>query len=550
MFRSRAVSLCMLFVLGACVDHAPSWADFVANDMTAGTGASSDGGAAETTGHASTTDEPSSAGDEPEDTTDATSTGEAGSMASDAELVPPRILAVDVPAKVHLAGPVPVTVTTEGASLVRATLDGAELEPFTDQGGGMWTAAVPCFGAIDNGAHVLEVTATLGPLSHVWPPVMFEVAAPAPGDLAWARLGPSGSTSRRVVATPEGDAIEVGSVVIDGAPRPSIRKRRGEDGAEVWAEGTIVLDSREGAVDAVALTPGGQIWVAMNVRQADSKWRPRIVLLDAEGHEMGVEMPTEAGATVRGIASDDAGGCIAVGFGASGYGDTDIKVWRMTAEGVAVVSAKGWDHVPNGDEIKQHKFDDLAFDVVIKDGVAWVAGASKGKHDDWWVETRGILVLLDLETGARLGPLAVQEATGSWRQGMYLGAAAHPDGVAVVGYGATGDGTSQRIEIAIYDASGALIWWSPEAAADVAYGTGVAVSAHGGVIAVGVVTDGETLRGVVLGRKGLTYEHKFSSGLDPSAVYGAAVDPWDQVFAVGELTSGGVRYARAAFVRQ
>ncbi|MDC0716230.1 hypothetical protein [Nannocystis bainbridge] len=546
----------MLLAFGACVDHAPSWADFIANDMTAGTGTSSDGGAAATTGPASTLDEPTPATGDPEGTTDAASSGDASSAASDAgstaggaELVPPRILAVDVPTKVHLAGPVPVTVMTEGASLVRATLDGAELELFTDQGGGVWTGAAPCFGAVDNGAHVLEVTATLGPLSHAWPPVMFEVAAPAPGDLAWARLGPSGSTSRRVVVTPEGDAIEVGSLVVDGAPRPSIRKRRGKDGTEVWAEGTIVLDSREGAVDAVALTPGGQIWVAMNVRQADSKWRPRIVLLDAEGHATGVEMPTDAGTTVRGIASDAAGGCIAVGFGSSGYGDTDIKIWRMNAEGVAVVSAKGWDHAPNG-QLNLHGFDDLAFDVVIKDGVAWVAGASKGKHDEWWFETRGILVPLDLETGARLDPVVVQEAYGGWRQGMYLGAAAHPDGVVVVGYGAMTDEASQRIELALYDAGGARLWWSPEAAVDVAYGTGVAVSAHGGVIASGVVMDGGTLRGVVLGRKGLTYELEFSSGLDPSAVYGVALDPWDQVFAVGELTAAGVRYARAAFVRQ
>ncbi|MCY1054633.1 hypothetical protein [Nannocystis sp. SCPEA4] len=87
MFRGHVVSFCMLFALGACVDHAPSWADFVANDMTAGTGASSDGGVTETTGPASTIDEPSPATGEPEDTTDATSTGEVGSTASDAELV-------------------------------------------------------------------------------------------------------------------------------------------------------------------------------------------------------------------------------------------------------------------------------------------------------------------------------------------------------------------------------------------------------------------------------------------------------------------------------
>ncbi|MFY0534753.1 hypothetical protein [Nannocystis pusilla] len=43
-------------------------------------------------------------------------------------------------------------------------------------------------------------------------------------------------------------------------------------------------------------------------------------------------------------------------------------------------------------------FDDLAFDVVLKDGVAWIAGASFGKHNGVWQESRGILVPLDLET--------------------------------------------------------------------------------------------------------------------------------------------------------
>ncbi|MFY0538949.1 hypothetical protein [Nannocystis pusilla] len=188
--------------------------------------------------------------------------------------------------------------------------------------------------------------------------------------------------------------------------------------------------------------------------------------------------------------------------------------------------------------------------MVIKGGVAWVAGASAGDHGNAIEQSRGVLVPMDLETGVRLDPVIMQEAIGAWRQGMYLGVAPHPDGIVVVGYGATDDGTSQRIEIAIYDASGSQIWFQPEAAADVAYGTAVAVSAHGGVIVAGVVRDGDVLRGVLLGRKGIVYDYKFPLSVEPSAAYGLALDAWDQVFVVGEVTADGVRAARAALVRQ
>jgi hypothetical protein len=45
----------------------------------------------------------------------------------DAELVEPRVLAVDMPAKVHLAGPVAVSVTTEDASFAPGST-GAEVQ--------------------------------------------------------------------------------------------------------------------------------------------------------------------------------------------------------------------------------------------------------------------------------------------------------------------------------------------------------------------------------------------------------------------------------------
>ncbi|MBZ5709419.1 hypothetical protein [Nannocystis pusilla] len=557
MLRRTAAAI-TLTALAACSGHAPAWADFAAHDaahdseMSVGTGSTTaDPSTTDGSQGSATTDAlPMTATGEPEDTAttgDPTSDGPTSSGSE--SLLQPRILEVGMPAIVHLAGPVDLQVSTRDASRVRVKLDGVELDELVDQGAGVFAGTVPCFGSVDNGAHTLDVIALNDSLADLRA-IDFQVAAPPAGDLAWAVPYPIGSRARRIVVTAEGDAIEVGAIEVDGAPRPSIRKRSGKNGAEVWAEGTIVLDSREGSVDAAALTPDGRIWVAMNVRQADKAWRPRILLLDADGHETGIEMPTEAGATVGGIAADGAGGFFAVGFAGSGLGDMDVVIWRMNGEHVAVFSAKPWDYVPNGDKNLAHSFSDFAFDVVIKGAAAWVVGASAGKHEGNETQARGLLVPLDLETGAQFDPVIVQVPSGGWRQGMYLGAAAHPDGIAVVGYGATADSTSQRIEIAIYDASGSRIWFQPEAAADVAYGTAVAVNAHGGVIVTGVVRDKDVLRGVLLGRKSTLYDHKFPPSAEPSAALGLALDAWDQVFVIGEVTAGGMRHARVAFVRQ
>jgi len=54
-------------------------------------------------------------------------------------------------------------------------------------------------------------------------------------------------------------------------------------GAELWPEGTIVLDTREGAVVDVAVLADGRMWVAMNVREGKMDPRPRLALLDADG---------------------------------------------------------------------------------------------------------------------------------------------------------------------------------------------------------------------------------------------------------------------------
>ncbi|MDC0719937.1 hypothetical protein [Nannocystis bainbridge] len=514
---------------GAPPTSPTSGTDSSASDSAASDGAASDGATV--------------------DASTGTTGAEAGSV-GDAELLPPRILGVEVPAAVHLAGPVDVLVEVEHATAVRATLDGVELLPFEDQGGGVWLGLAPCYGSVDNGDHVVEVSATHGPLAASWPPVPFTVSTPAPGGQAWAVLAPPASTTRRAAATAEGDLIEVGAVEVEGVMKPAIRKRSAANGGEMWAEGTIVLDTREGSADAIAVRADGWMWVAMNVVNPNKKWQPRIVLLDADGHATGIEAPTEPGATVRGIGVTDDGGFFAVGFGGSGLGDMDVVYWRMSGEDVATASAKLWDYLPPNDMVEPHEFDDLAFDVVVADGVAWVVGASSGKHDiDQVIRSRGVVVPLDVNTGAALGPALVAEPVNAgWRRSMFLAAGHHPDGVAAVGNETTEDGTMQRITVQAFDGSKRTHYTS-ELPASVAYGTGVAWTAHGALLFSGVVHNGDGLRGALYGRElpGLNFDH-FIIGTEPSAANGLALDAYEQVYLVGERTLGGVRQARASRV--
>ncbi|MCY1072172.1 hypothetical protein OV090_45925 [Nannocystis sp. RBIL2] len=550
----RPVPVALLAIALLSCSDAPSYAAFVAYDnahMSAGTG--SDAGPV--TGEGSTGAETGAEADADTGTSEATGTGGTsdgeGSTVGDAELVPPRILAVDVPATIHLAGPVPLTVTADHATAIRGTLDGVELELFEDQGGGVWVGRAPIFGAVDNGDHVVEVTATNGPLVDAWPAVSFTVKTPAPGGQAWALTAASGVAAGAAV-TRDGDLLEVGSFEVDGVLKPSIRKRSRVNGGELWPEETIVLDDREGAAAAVAVAPDGRIWVALNVKGADKKWRPRIVQLDAEGHATGIEVTTEAGPTVRGVAVD-AAGIVAVGFAGSGLGDMDVMTWRMLHDGTAMYTAKPWDYVPLVLDPMPHKFDDLAFDVVIVDGAAWVVGASTGKHDGLGYDptTRGFVVRLDLETGEALGPAAIAVPVNALRNSMFLAGAPHPDGVVVVGNESNDDGTTQMLTLQAFNASNARTYHASEWSAAVAYGTGVAWSAHGTALITAVVHDGQVLRGVLLGRggPGANFDHLFP-GTEPSAATDLALDAYDQVFMVGERTIGGVRLARASRVHQ
>ena len=550
------LSLAVLTLALGC--HAPEFATFLEQQEQFASDGGDSSGAAETTGDPTptstgelgsdgATDDASGTSDTalPSDTGDTTDATDTGDSPPDGEPDEPVIVSVDLPAKVHSAGPVPLTVQTTHTSTVRLKHDGVDAGELIAAGGGLFTGALPVRGAIDNGAHAIEVIATQGEHEDRRS-LMFEVATPKPGTAAWSLAGPDASRTNRVAVTPEGDLIEVGPTVIDGAPRPTIRKRSATTGAELWPEGTISLDMREGSAVDIAVLPDGRMWVAMNVQSPGQDPRARIALLDADGHPLGVEIEGTAGRVVRAIAADAQGGCFAVGLAAV-MGDWDLAYWRIDAAGEPTLDDT-FDYVPP--KHLKHSFVDLANDVVIDGDVAWIVGTSKGEHEEGFGSIlRGMLVPMDLHTAALVGPVSVAPADDGWPQSAFFGAALHPEGTVVTGYRC--DKTCSKYEIltAHYGVDGER-GWSESGATNtgLAYGSDVVLDSQGRALVAGAVTQNGKLRGYVFGLEvdvlGLPLFEHWYPGAGPSEALGIVRDGFDRIFPAGYITVSGETQAR------
>ncbi|MBA3548626.1 MAG: hypothetical protein H0T76_19245 [Nannocystis sp.] len=559
MFRR---SLALLTLLAGCTS--PAYDLYLEHADDAGSTSDSSGNTAATTGDATPTSTGgigSEGADATGDTPDATDTAPMSDSATDSatdsgdatdtedsppvgEPDKPVIVSIELPANVYTAGPVPLAVQAEHTGSVSVTVDGADAGELIAAGGGLFTGALPIRGAIDNGAHAVEVTAKQGPYE-VSQGADFSVATPAPGTVAWSFPGPDGSRTNRVAVTPEDDLIEVGQTLIGGVPRPTIRKRSGTTGAELWPEKTITLDTREGAAVDVAVLPDGRMWVAMNVRPPGKDQRARIVLLDADGHATGVELEATAGQIVRALAVDAEGGCFAVGL-AGVMGDWDIAYWRIDAAGVPTLGDT-FDYKP--EEFEPHSFVDLASDVVIDGDVAWVVGMSKGEHDnDLTKPLRGILVPMNVHTGP-LGLASVAPADNGWPQSAFFGAALHPEGVVTTGYRCDKTCSNYEILTSRYGVDGKRVWFENDApTAGLAYGSDVVLDSQGRALVAGAVMQNGKLRGYVFGRKldvlgPPVFDHWYP-GVGPSEALGIVRDRYDRILPAGYITVSGETQAR------
>lgn len=495
------------------------------------------------------------AGTSAADATGTTSAGTTSTATTGADVDPsvgdaekPEIVEVTLPAEVYSAGPVAITVEAEHTAAVHMWLDGVDAGELVAAGEGLFTGELPVLGAIDNGPHEVEVVATLGPYEDT-ETAGFTVKTPKPGTEAWSQAGPVGSRTNRVAVTPDGDLIEVGRTGTGDTSQPTIRKRSSLTGAELWPEGTIMLDTREGEVVDVAVLPDGRMWVAMNVREPMKDPRPRIALLDADGHATAADILGTSGRVVRGLAVDADGGCFAVGV-AGVQGDWDFAYWRIDAQGVQKLGDV-YDYQPG---IWPHKFRDLANDVTIDGNVAWIVGLSQGEHEpDNHTYTRGVLVPMDLHTGEVSTPVIVAPMLGPWVHSAFLSGTLHPQGVLVTGYGCDDTCETYRIETALFTAAGDRPWHMPEAPVDgLAYGSDVVFDTQGRALVAGAVTQDGKLRGHVFGRAvgqngWPVFEHQYP-GIGPSEALGVAVDSFDRIFPAGYITVNGEPQARITLI--
>ncbi|MBK6843217.1 MAG: hypothetical protein IPG88_13070 [Gemmatimonadetes bacterium] len=146
----------------------------------------------------------------------------------------------------------PFTTTTVFATSARARLDGIDIGALQDEGGGVFSGAVAIYGAVDNGAHVLEIIAEREAVSD-HRPVPFEVNTPAAGTVAWAVPGPAGSRTRRNALTAERDVI--------GLPH-AWRRHRGpqpQPGQVPSGLATMMCESKVGKVASIVARNAGRL---------------------------------------------------------------------------------------------------------------------------------------------------------------------------------------------------------------------------------------------------------------------------------------------------
>ncbi len=495
------------------------------------------------TGSADTTEGAVSTGE-----TGTISTGETGTASeTGSEAILPEVVAIELPAEVNAAGPVPITVKTKNAASVRIKLDGLDIGELASAGQDTFVGELAIKGAIDNGTRHVEAIATLGEHEDS-DEATFKVNAPDAGKAAWAMPGPLGSRTNRIALTAEGDVIEAGLRIGAGIPYPSIHKRSGFDGSNLWPT-KVLLSDLEGHVADVAIAPDGGVWVAMNVKEASQKWRPHILLLTPDGSPTGVDRPGELGHTLRGIAADAQGGCFGVGFAAVEGGDLDVVYQGVNAAHQGTVTGT-WDYRPA--DALPHSFADAAMDIAIDGDIAWVAGLSVGQHDvvaDTY--TRGMIVPINIHTGEVIGPVIVAPAAGAWKNSMFFGLALYPEAVVVTGAGCQDAcGGMQRIETSRYTPAGVRTWHQPEPPAEGAYGSDVVVDSQGRAIVAGASKQGGVVRGQALAHtigklaQEPLWAHWFPVSKEPSEALGAARDQFDRIFIGGYVTAGGSPQAR------
>ncbi|WAS96482.1 hypothetical protein [Nannocystis punicea] len=518
-------------------------------EPTATTGTTGTGGPGEQTSDTTGASSGEGTGGATSEGPDATSFGPTSigtDSMGDAPVEPPSIEVLIVPFKVTTAGPMPVSVYAKHALTAKVVLDDKETFYLENEGDAdldgvdLFSGAIPIYGSPDNGLHSLVATVQRGELTDELGR-KFEVSTPPAGALAWEKFGGAGTKDSRLAVTSDGSVVEGGALTINGVAHPAIRLRDPITGNDLWPEGTRVLDAREGSIADIALTQNGDVWVAMNVKDGNV-WTARLALFTPDMAPTGAQLE-KPGATIQAIDTTDAGGCFGAGFFTTLYGDTDMLVWHVAADGTPILSGLPWDYTP--DE-KPHQFTDLAFDVVVSKltDEAWIVGGARGKHNlnEPASETRAVIVHVDIDTFEHLSPVFIRPPKGNIQQSLFLGAWIETEGLLVTGYQCDMMCLGQSVIAERYSLAGVPQWGFETPPNGASAGNAIASTTHGTIVIAAMMKEGDTTHGFLLGRAGA--EQAFAPvafpGSGTSSATSFVVGPYDWLFGGGNVTMGGV----------
>lgn len=375
------------------------------------------------------------------------------------------------------AGPVAVTVQTEGAVEVWMTVDDGEavaLEP-VDGDGMEFVGEIAVLGESWNGSHMVSAVAKSGELvSAPWVD-MFSVAAPAAGSEVWKKKSTiTPSKGNAVAVDAQGEVYELFTEWNNPGARCHVR-RRDAQGEPVWEPQTVVLAAGVSCVgEDIEVAPDGTIWALSNTVVDDvDRWQ--LFHLDPEGVLLDAPQVGDFQEFGRGLDVNAAGELLVCGT-RPGFLLPDAWV-RLTPS-----AGKGWT-VPWVYKVGQDEFDERTRDCAFVEDRIVVVGEVFGQYDKLNPEllSRGSVVEFGINGVKFAEAVAASEPA---LQSGYEAVAPDGDG----GYVAVGYTCDAKV-VPCTPMQGIVTWFSPGASltwgqpvTGAARVWGVAASPSGGMV--------------------------------------------------------------------
>jgi len=375
------------------------------------------------------------------------------------------------------AGPVTVTIQTEGAAEVWITVDDGEpvaLEPVGDDET-EFVGEIPVFGESWNGSHTVSAVAETGELVSAPRIDMFSVTAPAAGSELWKKKSTiTPSRGNAVAVDTQGEVYELFTEWNNPGARCHVR-RRDTQGEAVWPQDAVALAPGVscGGED-IEVAPDGTIWALTNT-VVDEVNRWQLFHLDPDGELLDAPQVSDFQEFGRGLDVNAAGDLLLCGT-RPGLDLPDAWV-RLTPS-----AGKGWT-VPWVYKLSLNEFDERTRDCAFVEDRVVVVGEAFGLHDenDFKQLSRGFVIEFGVN-GAELSE-AVATASSALQSGYEAVAPDGDGGYVAVGY--TCDAmvtpcTPTQGVVNWFTPGASLTWGQPVITAATVWD--VAVSPSGGVV--------------------------------------------------------------------